>query len=47
MSFSYTFASFLQSKKAILTKFLIICQNPDKFQPKCKFLASNNEAILT
>ena len=47
MNFSCTFTSFLRRKEAILTLSSLPCESHDKFAPKSKFLASNNEAILT
>ena len=43
--FRCTFTMLLQRKEAILS--LLLCESLDKFAPKGKFLASNNEAILT
>ena len=47
MYFSCTFTSLLRHKTAILTQSLLLCKSSDKFSPRCKFLASKNEAILT
>ena len=47
MYFSCTFISLLWYKEAIFTLFPLLCESPDKFTSKSKFLASNNESILT
>ena len=47
MNFSRTFTVLLWRKEEILTKFSLLCKSSDKFVPKWKLLASNNEAILT
>ena len=47
MYFSCTFISLLRRKEAILTLSSLLCESPDKFTSKSKFLALNNESILT
>ena len=47
MYFIRTFTLPLRRKEEILTKSSLPCENSDKFAPKCKFVASNNETILT
>ena len=47
MYFSCTFTLLLRRKEAVLTQFSLLCESSDKFTPKCRFLASNNETILT
>ena len=47
MYFSCTFTSILRRKEAILTQSSLLCESLDKFSTKCKFLASNNDAILS
>ena len=46
MYFSRISARVLLRKEAILTKSTQPCESSNKFARKCKFLASNNEAIL-
>ena len=47
MYFTYSFTSFLRRKEGILTQKVLLCERFDNFAPKCTFLASNIEAILT
>ena len=47
MYFSCTFTSLSRRKEEILTQSPLLCESFEKFPPKCKLLASNNEAILT
>ena len=46
MFFKRTIIWILWYKEAILTKSSQLNENSNKLAPKCKFLASNNEAIL-
>ena len=45
--FSRIFSWLLRRRKAILIKSSLLCKCSNKFAPKYKFFASNNEAILT
>ena len=47
MYFSCNFTLLLRRKEAILTTSMLQCKSSNKFAPKGKYLASNNEVILT
>ena len=47
MYFSLTFTRLLRRQETNFTKFSPLGETSVKFAPKCKSLASNNEAILT
>ena len=46
-TYSCTLTWLGQRIQAILTKFSLLCESSNKFAPKWKALASNNEAIMT